>query len=82
MLCTQSIWMHLQILLYLFYLFILTLVFHHDPLSRHMNRKIRRGISNLNVTQCETSMEGLVIMDYSNPNGQPKNPFVRQDGDP
>ena len=21
-------------------------------------------------------------MDYSNPNGQPKNPFVRQDGDP
>ena len=29
------------------------------------DRQIRRGISNLTVTQCETSMEGFVITGYS-----------------
>ena len=42
---------------------------HHGPLSRrmgkHINRQVRRGIRNLAVTQCETSMERLVIIDYS-----------------
>ena len=69
LLCTQRLWMHIQILLYLLFWLIWPLFCHHGPLSRrmgkHINRQVRRGIRNLAVTQCETSMEGLVIMDYS-----------------